>query len=66
LFDTRLLKQLPPWAALRYSPGAALELRQWGEESDFFKNAGKIKNSSHIWYGFSLVFPQAIRLVKGA
>lgn len=66
LFDSKLIKTLPPWAALRYSPGAALELRTWDESSDFFKNSGKLKVSSHIWYGFALVFPHAIRKVVGA
>jgi hypothetical protein len=66
LLDSKLAKVLPPWVGLRYSPGLALELRQFDESSDFFKNTGKIKVSSHIWYGFGMPFPHAIRLVKGA
>jgi hypothetical protein len=66
LVDSKLTSTLPPWASLRFSPGSALELRQWDESSDFFKNTGKIKVSSHIWYGFALVFPHAIRKIAGA
>jgi len=66
LVDSQLIKRMPAYGCLRYSPGLALELRQWGEESDFFKNTGKLKNSAHIWYGFGLVFPHAIRMVTGA
>lgn len=66
LIDSRLCATLPPWAALRYSPGPALELREWNESSDYFRDTGKIKKSSHIWYGFGLVFPHAIRKVTGA
>lgn len=66
LVDSQLVKRMPPYACLRYSPGLALELRQWDESSDFFLNTGKLKNSSHIWYGFGLVFPHAIRMVAGA
>jgi hypothetical protein len=66
LIDSKLVRTLPPWAALRYSPGLALELRVFDESSDFFKNTGKIKVSSHIWYGFGLVMPHAIRKIVGA
>jgi hypothetical protein len=69
LVDSKLLAStgLAPWISMRYTvPSPALELREFGEESDFFKNTGKIAKSSHIWYGFSLGFPHAIRLVRGA
>lgn len=66
LVDSKLVSTLPPWTGLRYSPGVALELRNWDETSDFFKDTGKIKVSSHIWYGFGLVFPHAIRKIAGA
>ena len=66
LIDSTLIRQLPPWAGLRFSPGGVLELREWNEGSDFFLNTGKIKKSSHIWYGFGLVFPHAIRKIVGA
>lgn len=66
LVDANLVRALPPWLALRYSAPPALALRTWDESSDFFKNTGKLKMSSHIWYGFSLVFPHAIRKIVGA
>lgn len=66
LLDTKLLAELPPWAALRFSPGPDLELRDFDESSDYFKETGKLKKSSHIWWGFGLVFPHAIRKIVGA
>lgn len=57
---------VPPWIAIRYMAAAALGMRRWDESSDFFKDSSKIKVSSHIWYGFSLAFPHAIRKVAGA
>lgn len=66
LVDSQLVKRMPPWLCARWSPGLALELRQWDENSDFFRNTGKLKNSAHIWYAFALAFWQAIRKIKGA
>jgi hypothetical protein len=68
LLDSKRLKQaiLPPWIMLRQMMPAALELRNYDESSDFFKDTGRIKVSSHVWWGFSLAFPHAIRLIKGA
>ena len=70
LVDSKLLASLglPPWISLRYEvpSGSALAMRWFDESSDFFKNTGNIKVSSHIWYGFSLGFPHAIRKIKGA
>jgi hypothetical protein len=68
LIDSKLLaaQGVPAWVAAKYQPAADLGLRYWDESSDFFKDSGKIKVSSHIWYGFRLVFPHAIRLVRGA
>lgn len=66
LVDSQLVKRMPPWLCARFSPGAALELRQWGEDTDFFRNTGKLKNSAHIWYAFALAFPHGIRKIKGA
>jgi len=66
LVDSKLVRALPPWAALRYAAPDSLGLRTWDESSDFYKDTGKIKVSSHIWYGFALVFPHAIRLIAGA
>lgn len=69
LIDSKLKSStgLPPWISLRYTvPNPSLELRYFDESSDFFKETGRIKVSSHIWYGFSLGFPHAIRKIKGA
>lgn len=68
LVDSKRIKQsiLPPWIMLRQTMPPELELRNYDETSDFFRDSGRIKVSSHVWYGFSLAFPQAIRLVKGA
>ncbi len=57
---------LDPFIAANYRDVGSLGLRQWDESSDFFKDTGKIKMSAHIWYGFKLVFPHAIRKVVGA
>lgn len=69
LVDSKLRASsgLPPWLSMRYTvPNPALELRHFDESTDFFKNTGRIKVSSHIWYGFSLGFPHSIRKVVGA
>lgn len=70
LVDSKLIAAtgLVPWISLRWQTPAnsALALRYYDESSDFFKDTGRIKASSHIWYGFSLGFPHAIRKVKGA
>jgi len=69
LVDSKLRASsgLPPWISARYTaPDAALQLRKWDTSSDFFKDTGRIKVSSHIHYGFCLGFPHAIRKIKGA
>jgi len=69
LVDSKLRASsgLPPWISLRYTtPTASLALRYWDESSDFYKDTGRIKVSSHIWTGDALAFPHSIRLVKGA
>ena len=66
LLDANLAKQAPGWVAMRYRPSQSLGLRSWDESSDFYKDTGKVKVAAHIWYGTSLLFPHAIRLVKGA
>lgn len=66
LVDSKLIKMLPAWTALKFTPPGSLGLRTFDESSDFFKATGKIKVSSHIWYGFGAVFPHAIRRVTGA
>jgi hypothetical protein len=43
-----------------------LGLRYLDESSDHFKKTGKIAVSKHIWAGYGLLFPHAIRLIKGA
>ncbi len=66
LADSKLIAQgLSPWATLRETVPGALALRTYDESSDFFKDTSDIKMSSHVWYGFGLVFPHAIRLVRG-
>lgn len=70
LVDSKLMARLglPPWFRLRYMTptNSALALRYFDESSDFFKNTGRIKASSHVWNGYSLGFPHAIRKVVGA
>lgn len=68
LVDTKLVRAqgISPWAAARYMAPESLGLRFYDESSDFFKDTGKLKVSSHIWYGFALAFPHAIRKVVGA
>lgn len=66
LVDSKLIKSSPAWVAARYFPPAPLGFREWDESSDFFKDTGKIKVAAHIWNGFGLVFPHAIRRVTGA
>lgn len=67
LVDSRMVGMgISPMLAASYVPSNNLGLRFFDEGSDFFKNSGKIKVSSHIWYGFGLVFPHAIRRVAGA
>ncbi len=66
LVDSKLRASsgLPPWISMRYTvPNPALELRHFDTTSDFFKDTGRIKVSSHIWYAFALAFPHAIRKV---
>lgn len=67
LVDSKLVAAgFAPWVALRETVPASLSLRQFDESSDYFKNTGNIKMSSHIWYGFGLAMPHAIRKVVGA
>lgn len=62
---TQFAKGVDPMIAANYRDVGSLGLRQWDESSDFFKDTGKLKMSAHIWYGFKLVFPHAIRKVVG-
>jgi len=45
---------------------ASLALRRYDESSDFFRDTGKIKVSSHIHYASGYGFPHGVRLVVGA
>ncbi len=63
---TQFAKGVDPMIAANYRDVGSLGLRQWDESSDFFKDTGKLKMSAHVWYGFKLVFPHAIRKVVGA
>lgn len=67
LVDSKMISEgLSPWLSLRQTVPQSLALRTWDESSDFFKDTGEIKVSSHVWYGFGLAMPHAIRLIKGA
>lgn len=67
LVDSKLIAMgFDPMVAAKFVPADTLGLRFWDESSDFFKDTGKIRVSQHIWTGFRLVFPHAIRLVRGA
>lgn len=66
LFNRALAQYCPPAIALKENVAASLALRNYDESSDLFRDTGKLRVSAHIWYGFALAFPQAIRLVKGA
>jgi hypothetical protein len=65
LIDSKLIGEMPPWISMKMSVASSLALRVFDESSDFFKNTGNIKLSSHIWYGFGAMFPHAIRRIKG-
>lgn len=68
LVDGKMIQEqaCPVTVASRFVPPGTLGLRQYDESSDFFKNTGKLKVSSHIHYGFAGMFPHAIRKVTGA
>lgn len=67
LVDSKLMSAgYEPMIAAKYQEPSSLGLRFWDESSDFYKECGKIKVSQHIWTGFGLVFPHAIRRVVGA
>lgn len=54
---------LPPWVLAEDS---AEEVRVWDESSDFYKDSGFIKIGSYVFCNAALLYPQGIRLVKGA
>lgn len=68
LVDSKLLAQgYDPMIQAKYTAlDGQLGLRYLDESSDHFKKTGKIAVSQHIWTGASLLFPHAIRLIKGA
>ena len=71
IFDKNLISRgVSPWVAAKLSLSDprfdSLGFRRFGEDSDRFKQTGKIAISSHIWWGFKFLYPHAIRLVKGA
>lgn len=61
-----LTQMVPPWLNLKLSVPSSLAQRVFDESSDFFLKTGKIRVSSHIWYGLGFAFPQAFRKVRGA
>ena len=67
LVDSKLLTAYTPMIAARWtSLDSRLGLRFLDENSDHFKKLGKIAISKHIWSGYGLLFPHAIRKVVGA
>jgi len=66
LVDSKLVRAgVAPWVSMRQTMPQSLALRVYDESSDYFKDTGNIKMSSHIWYGFALALPHAIRRIKG-
>lgn len=69
LFDANLIaRNVPPWTLAKLALGGLdkLEIRRFDENSDRFKQTGKIAVSQHIHYGFKFLFPHAVRKVAGA
>jgi len=67
LVDSKLLAAYTPMIAARYTAlDSRLGLRFLDENSDFFKKTGKINASKHIWAGYGMLFPHAIRRIVGA
>lgn len=67
LVDSKLISMgFDPLIAASYKPMGSLGLRFWDEASDFYKDTSRVKVSAHIWTGFGLLFPHAIRKVVGA
>jgi hypothetical protein len=67
LHDAKRAKRmgLPPLIALHEKLPPELELRRYGEDSEYFKDTGYVKVSKHIQYGFGPGFPQTVRYVEG-
>jgi hypothetical protein len=66
LIDSKMSGEgFSPWVSVRETVPQTLALRSFDESSDYYKDTGNLKMSSHIWYGFGLALPQAIRKVVG-
>lgn len=66
LVDSKMVKAgIDPWTSIRQTVPQSLALRVYDESTDYFRDTGNIKLSSHIWYGFGLALPHAIRRIKG-
>lgn len=52
-----------PWLI---SEDGAEDLRMWDESSDFYRDTGMIKVSSHIYVAAALLFPHGIRKIAGS
>jgi hypothetical protein len=67
LVDSNMLPKYTPMIAAKCTLfDSQLGLAFLDENSDHFKKTKKIAVSKHIWAGYGLLFPHAIRLIKGA
>lgn len=66
LIDSKRAARMPGWISGKYDAGAPFGLRIFDESSDFFKETSRLKTTSHIHYAFTLMYPHAFRLVRGA
>lgn len=58
-----IARGLVPWVI---AEDPTEEVRLFDESSDFYKTTGNIKYESHVFLNAVLLYPHAIRLVKGA
>jgi len=63
LSKAAIARGLVPWVI---AEDGAEDLRTFDENSDFFKESGEIKVVSHIYINAALLYPHAIRYVKGS
>jgi phage major head subunit gpT-like protein len=63
LSSTALGNGVPPWVL---SEDPSDELVEWNEDSDFYKDTKQIKIESTILLEAALLFPHAVRKIKGA
>lgn len=73
LLDSALIKRgLHPWVVAKLTAYKdaplfnALSMRWYLEDSDRFKDTGKIAMSSRVYYGHKFLYPHAIRKITGA